>query len=240
MIESEAEIVEVKEEARDVKTFVMTTREPIEFVPGQYCMVSIPDNELFSGEARPFTFSNTPLNNHIEITVKKTGGFTGAMHRLHVGDKLLIKGPFGKELIFDDSTKGDVVFVAGGSGITPFMSAMRYAVSKNLPHRIVLLNSNKTVDDIIYKDELDALNKKGNIRVINALSQAVPGQWDGLRGRIDKYMILSQIDQPAEKIWYVCGPPPMVEDLNQTLLEIGVAEDKIRTEDWQIPQKQST
>ena len=240
MFEGEAEIMEVREETHDVKTFVMETAENIAFVPGQYCMISRPDNEKFRDEARPrpFTFSNIPHEDHVEITVKKTGGFTGAMHNMKVGDKLRLKGPFGEQLNFDESVKDDVIFVAGGSGITPFMSAIRYAASKELPNRIVLLNSNDTVDDIIYKDELDALSQNEKITVKNTLSGSVPKGWDGLQGRIDKNMILAQVEQPAAKLWYVCGPPPMVQDLNAILLEIGLSEDKIKSEEWQIPAKE--
>jgi ferredoxin-NADP reductase len=237
MFEGDAEIVEIKQETHDVKTFVMKTGKNIAFVPGQYCIVSMPDHQEFSDEARPFTFSNIPQEDHTEITVKKTGSFTGAMHQLQVGAKLRLKGPLGEELNFDESVKDDVVFVAGGSGITPFMSAIRYAVSKEMPNRIVLLNSNDSVDDIIYKDELDALSQNENITVTNTLSMSVPEGWHGLHGRIDKDMILAQIDQPAAKLWYVCGPPPMVQDLNDILLEIGLSEDKIKSEEWQILSK---
>jgi ferredoxin-NADP reductase len=239
MFESEAEIVEIKQETHDVKTFVLKTAENIAFVPGQYCMISIPDNEELGDEARPFTFSNNPGEDHVEITVKRTGSFTGAMHRLQKGAKLHVKGPLGEKLNFDESVKDDVVFVAGGSGITPFMSAIRYAVSKNLSNRIVLLYGNKTVSDIIYKDELNVLNEKENITVTNVLSGSIPEVWDGLRGRIDKDMILAQIDKPAEKLWYVCGPPPMVEDINKILLDIGLPEEKVMSEEWQIPSKGS-
>lgn len=237
MFESEGAIIGIRIETHDVKTFVLRLGKKLDFVPGQYCMVSMPANEPFKKESRPFTFSNSPDDEDIELTVKRTGTFTEAMHNLRAGDALLVKGPLGEKLNFDDSVKDDVVFLAGGSGITPFISAIRFAVSRNLPNQITLLYSNKTVDDIIYKDELEKLSKRENLTVINSLSNDIPQGWEGSRGRIDRDMILSHVNQLNEKLWYVCGPPPMVEQLKKVLQEIGVPDDNLRIEDWELPGK---
>jgi ferredoxin-NADP reductase len=236
-VESEGAIISIRVETHDVKTFVLRLGKKFDFVPGQYCMVSMPANEQFKKEWRPFTFANTPDDEDIELTVKRIGVFTQAMHNLKVGDTLLVKGPLGEKLNFDDSVKDDVVFLAGGSGITPFMSAIRFAVSRNLPNQITLLYSNKTVDDIIYKDELEELSKRENLTVINSLTNDIPQGWEGSSGRIDRDMILSHVNQLNEKLWYVCGPPPMVEQLKKVLQEIGVPGENLRIEDWQLPGK---
>ena len=237
VLESEGAIINIKVETHHVKTFVLKLGNKLSFVPGQYCMVSMPGNEQFKKESRPFTFANAPDDEDIELTVKRTGAFTEAMHNLKVADILLLKGPLGEKLNFNDSVKDDVVFLAGGSGITPFVSAIRFAVSRNLPNQITLLYSNKTVDDIIYKDELEELSKRENLTVINSLTKDIPQGWEGSRGRIDADMILSHVNQPNEKLWYVCGPPPMVEQLKKVIQELGVPDDKLRIEDWQIPEK---
>jgi len=237
MLESEGHIAETRDEAHDVKTFVIEVAKRIAFAPGQYCMVSMPENKGFQEEWRPFTFVSIPEDEYIELTVKRMGAFTTAMHNMHPGDKLRLKGPFGEQLNFDESVKDDVVFVAGGSGITPFMSAMRFAASRNMPNRIILLYSNKTIDDIIYKDELEALGQRENITVTHSLTKRIPAQWKGIRGRLNKDAILNHVESPKKKLWDVCGPPPMVKSVREMLADVGVPEQRLRIEDWQIPAK---
>jgi NAD(P)H-flavin reductase len=237
MLEFEGHIAETRDETHDVKTFVIEVTNQIDFIPGQYCMVSLPGNKAFRKEWRPFTFVNIPKNEYVELMVKRMGAFTTAMHNMHPGDKLLLKGPFGEQLNFDESIKDDVVFVAGGSGITPFISAIRFAASRNMPNRIILLYSNKTVDDIIDREELEVLGKRENITVIHSLTKKIPEHWKGIRGRVNKDVILTHVDDPKEKLWYVCGPPPMVQSLKGVLGDIGVPEERLRIENWQIPGK---
>jgi ferredoxin-NADP reductase len=203
------------------------------FKPGQHCLVSLVDKDGFDEETRPFTFSNAPDSENVEITVKAAGDFTQAMHRLSVGDTLWMKGPLGKKLIFDESVNEDVVFLTGGSGITPFMSAMRYARSKRLPNGMTLLYSNKTPGDIIFKEELDRLGRQDQVTVWYTLTSDVPGGWGGLVGRIDARMITRYVDGLQDKVWYVCGPPPMVEGLGRVLDELGIPDSRQRIEDWQ-------
>jgi len=237
MLEFEGHIAEIRNETYDVKTFVIEVTDQIDFIPGQYCMVSLHGNKTFVKEWRPFTFVNIPEAENVELTVKRIGAFTTAMHGMHLGDKVLLKGPFGEQLRFDESIQDDVVFVAGGSGITPFMCAMRFAASRNMPNRIILLYSNKTVDDIIYRDELEELGKRENITVVHSLTKNIPEQWKGIRGRLNKDVILTHVYAPQEKLWYVCGPAPMVQSLKEQLSGIGVPEERLRIEDWQIPGK---
>jgi glycine betaine catabolism B len=232
-----AEIEEVKVETHDVKTFVLKPQETISFTPGQYFLVSIPAHKDFKNEWRPMTFTNLPWDAHITFSAKRMGAFTGALHALAAGGCLQLKGPRGESLNFDASIRDDLVLLAGGSGITPFISIIRYAVAKDLPNRIVLLFSNKSEKDIIYREELDRLNGKKRISVVYSLTREIPQDWDGERGRIDGDMIRRHVDRPKEKLWYLCGPPPMTEILEQALEGIGVSRKRLRLESWQIPGK---
>lgn len=231
--ETEGRILEIRPETHDVKTFVLELDSEIPFTAGQHCLVSLVDREGLSGETRPFTFASSPDAEDVEITVKRAGAFTTAMHDLSVNDRLKLKGPLGKKLQFDESIQEDVVFLTGGSGITPFMSAIRYAVAKSLPNAITLMYSNKTPGDIIFRDELDRLGRRENVTVYHTLTADVPAGWNGLTGRIDADMIADRIEERREKIWYVCGPPPMVEALERTLEEMEIPESMRRIEDWQ-------
>jgi ferredoxin-NADP reductase len=232
-----AEIENVKVETHDVKTFVLKPEETISFTPGQYFLVSIPAHEDLKDEWRPMTFTNLPWDRDITFTVKRMGGFTQALHELGVGAHLRLKGPKGKSLNFDESVKEDLVFLAGGSGITPCICIIRYALAKDLPNQMVLLFSNKTPKDIIYREELDRLNRERRITVVHSLSREIPDNWRGERGRIDRKMIHKHIQRPKDKLWYLCGPPPMTDQLEQELKEMGVSSERLRAESWELPGK---
>ena len=135
---NEGKITEIIQETKDVKTFKLDSK--IDFVPGQYCLVALPEDEY---DKRPFTFANSPMDNHIEFTIKQIGEFTTKLHSLKVGDKLLFSSAKGTSLNFDESVSKDVVFIAGGSGITPFMSILRFAIKKKLKNRQNLLQEMK-------------------------------------------------------------------------------------------------
>lgn len=225
------EIVEIREETYDVKTFRLKLDKTIKYIPGQYFLAYI------GSESRPFTFSNIPEKDYIEFTVKKLGTFTAKLHSLKAGDNVNIEGPFGEKLNFDESITDDVVFIAGGSGITPFMSAIRYAVNKRLKNKFYLFFSNKTEKDIIYYKELEKIRRISNIKVIKTLTDNVPDGWKGETGRINRQMIERYVSEPKDKLWYLCGPPPMIKAIKQILLEMNIPEKRLRVEDWQIPGK---
>ncbi len=226
-------IIKIIDETYDVKTFRINVKIP--FIAGQYCIVSLPSNKELSGQKRPFTFSNSPNELYVELTVKKMGVFTTAMHSMKAGDMIAIDGPHGKALNFDESVTEDVVFIAGGSGITPFMSAIRYAAAKKLPNNIWLLFSNNTEKDIIYRLELQKM--PANIKVVNTLTRDAPANWTGEKGYISKALIDKYIPSPKTKLWYICGPPPMMAAVKDLFLSMGIAENMLRMESWQIPGK---
>ncbi|MEM4268274.1 MAG: FAD-binding oxidoreductase [Candidatus Woesearchaeota archaeon] len=231
-------ITDIKDETYDVKTFRGVLSEGIEFVAGQYFLLRMPQVSVFETEWRPFTFSSSPTEKRfIEFTVKRMGEFTTALHSLPKGSIVEIDGPRGEALNFNESVKDDVVFIAGGSGITPFISTIRFSVAKNLNNRITLIFSNRTYEDIIYKDELYALNSNGRIKVVHTLTDSWPVGWDGETGRINKHMIEKAVPRMQKNIWYVCGPPPMISAVEAILHELGIERDKIKIEEWQLPGK---
>lgn len=231
------ELIEIRKETYDVKTLRLRLGEKLDFIPGQYCLVSFTDEKYPDGK-RPFTFATSPTEkSYVELTIKRIGEFTTALHKLSKGEKIEIDGPRGESLNFNESVDKDVVFIAGGSGITPFISALRYSVDKNLKNNLTLFFSNRTVEDIIYKKGLKKLEKKDNIEVIHTLTQKVPDNWEGEEGRVDKEIIKKYVDDLSEKLWYICGPPPMVDAMRGILIELNIPGDNLRIEDWQIPGK---
>ncbi|MBD3164646.1 hypothetical protein GF323_05595 [Candidatus Woesearchaeota archaeon] len=237
-MEKTLEITGIRDETHDVKTFRLKSDEKIGFIPGQYALFSFADKEDFENEARPFTFANSPtVKDYIEITVKKMGKFTSALHSSRKGDKLKLSGPGGESLNFDENIKDDVVFIAGGSGITPFMSSLRYAAAKGLANNFTLLFSNRAKDDIIYHKELGEMNERGNMKVVHTLTKKAPKDWNGEQGRINADMIKKHVDSPKGRLWYICAPPPMVHAMEKILKDMDIPEEKLKFEDWQIKGK---
>ncbi len=225
-----AEIISIKQETHDVKTFRFNKPNEFSFISGQYCLVSFVDQD----GGRPFTFSNNPTSDYIELTIKKIGEFTKELFKLKVGNKLVIDGPKESVLRFDGSIKDNIVFLAGGSGITPFMSIIRYIVNKRLHNKIILLYSNRTTKDIIYKKELDKID---SIDVIYFITNEIVKNLRYESRRVDKELVRKHVKDVNDYLWYICGPPRMVDAMKNILNELSVDKEKIKAAEWQIPGK---
>jgi ferredoxin-NADP reductase len=227
-------ILEVTRQTHDVVTIRLDRPPGFTFIPGQHCLVSLPDAPQFSGVAKPFTFSCSPDQPWLELTIKETGAFTGAICACRVGDPVGIRGPFGSALTFDGTHADDLVMLSGGSGITPFISILRFARDRGLSNRMLLLYANRTEEDIIFRDELDRM--PAPIRVVHFLS--APGEgWVGERGRISRDKILEYAGTMTGGLWYLCGPPPMNKSMQEILDEIGIPAERRRFDRWEIPGK---
>lgn len=233
MPEFVGEVISVRQETHDVKTLRITKPKDFSFIPGQYCLVSFLDK--FQNESRPFTFTTSPLvRDHFELTIKHMHDFTRELHMLRPGAKLRINGPLGDALNYDETQ--DSVFIAGGSGITPFMCAIRHSLAKKIKKKIMLIFSNKTEEDIIFREELDMIARR-NIKIIYTLTSEVPENWKGEKGYMSKEMIGRHVKEPGKYLWYVVGPPPMMASVRQMLMEMSIPDDRIRMEEWQLPGK---
>ncbi|MFP4115594.1 MAG: ferredoxin--NADP reductase [Candidatus Aenigmatarchaeota archaeon] len=233
----EAEIKRTWMETHDVRTFRLEPEENIEFTPGQYCLVSIVGSDKHRGVEKPFTYANSPTRDYVELTIKRMGDFTTALHKLEQGEKLRLNGPRGQSLNFDESVAEDTVFIAGGSGITPFMSMIRYAIDRDLENRMTLIFSNRTEKDIIFREELERIDSRDGFKVVNTLTDNWPEDWESETGLIDRELLERHVERPERKLWYICGPPPMIDAMEELLLEMEVPEEKIRYESWTIPGK---
>ncbi|MBR9690144.1 hypothetical protein GOV08_00480 [Candidatus Woesearchaeota archaeon] len=239
MTDFTSKIIELIDETHDVRTFRLKRPDALDFISGQFTLVSFVDSKDFEGVSKPFTLASPPTEkNYVDFTIKKLGNFTQALFSLKIGEELGFVAPNGEALNFDDSVKDDIVFIAGGSGITPFISAIRYAVAKKMNNKILLLFSNKTVSDIIYKKELEKIEGNNeNITVVNTITNEEPPDETFEKGRVTEEMIKKYCGNLQTKSFYVCGPPAMVTGTNEILAKIGVSSGKIRFEQWMLPGK---
>jgi ferredoxin-NADP reductase len=123
-----------------------------------------------------------------------------------------------------------LVFIAGGIGITPFRSMLKYLLDMQERRDIILFYVNKTADEIAYKDVLGAAHTQLGVKTFYTLTNttAVPRNWAGLVGRIDEQLLLRAIPDYDERFYYLSGPPDMVRTYEHVLKNMSVGRDQIK------------
>jgi ferredoxin-NADP reductase len=210
-------ILEVEKITHDVLGIKTEKPTGYAFVPGQATEVAINDQEWIN-EKRPFTFTNLPGDDHLEFTIKTYPAHNGVTNRLlnlRPKDELIIHDVWGAI-----HYKGKGLFIAGGAGITPFISIFRYLRSINDTENNRLLFANKARKDIILETELNAL-LRGN--VINILSEE---NINGYKHGFITKQVLEELINPND-ILYLCGPPPMVDAVTKYLSNLGVSDKSV-------------
>lgn len=244
MIDADLTVEKIIQEAPDVRTFRfgllnLPPGQALAQKPGQFASVQVPTPE--GVQIRSFSISSSPLEqDHLDITVKRyeDSSAARALHELKPGDKLRVRGPFGS-FVLDDAVR-EPVMIAGGNGVTPLMAMIRYIVGKELPLRPILIYSNRTRADVIFKDELERYHREGRIVADVTLTNEPEGSgWTGLRGRIDAAMIGKLAAPVADKTFFLCGPPEMVRAMHAALLGLGVPEQQIKMEQFIRPARKS-
>lgn len=217
--------------------FELATNE-FDYQPGQYITIKLMNGiEDPRGPQRPFTLSSSPTERLLSISVKMTGSpFKKELQRIAERQEepethLKLRGALGS---FTLDTQRPAVCIAGGIGITPFRSMLRYIHDRqrNLP--VSLLYSNSSDDDIVFRDELDEIaNKDSWLETIYTITGSQHGnlQRASKSGRIDAALIREASSRMREPVYYVCGPPAMVAAMNDILgQQLGIDEADIRME----------
>jgi len=216
------EIKEVNQITHDVKEFVTVKPDGYNFEPGQATEVAI-NKEGWKEEKRPFTFTSLPEDKDLEFVIKiydDHDGVTNKMDDLETGDEFIIGDAWGTI-----KYKGKGTFIAGGAGVTPFISIFRYLEKENKLEGNRLLFSNKTEKDIILKDEFRSLLGDDFINIITHQENT-----KYRNGLLDKEM-LEELCEDFDQHFYICGPMPMVMDISNALSDLGAEMDSITFEE---------
>jgi predicted ferric reductase len=201
--------------------------------PGQFQFITPIGNGELPKEEHPFTISSYyPENDLHASTIKESGDFTSFIGQLRPGDRVTVQGPFGRfsYLLYPDEK--EFVFMAGGIGITPFMSMLRHMAFTKAEVRVFLFYANRIEKDITFFEELDrmARSKPPKLTVVHVL-ESPPNGWQHETGRISREMIERQLDGNIErKAFYICGPPPMMRKMIQIVHQFGVPRRHIHWE----------
>ncbi len=206
-------VKKVKKITRDV--LQITTEKPgnFEFTPGQATNVAI-NKANWKNKERPFTFTSLPEDDHLEFVIKtypSHEGVTNELLNLKENDELIIRDVYGAI-----TYKGEGVFIAGGAGVTPFISIFRDLKSKNKIGNNKLLFANKAKKDIILKKDFEDILGSN---FINILSDEKTKEYE--HGFITEDFLKKHIDDP-EKYIYICGPPPMMDALEKQLKKLNI------------------
>lgn len=219
--------------APDIVDFIFKPSQTLAFIPGQYMEFTLahphPDSR---GNRRYFTLASSPTENLVHLGIRfyeRGSSFKEAMKRMD-GRIKIVGAQIAGDFTLPPNPKQKLVFIAGGIGITPFRSMLKYLLDSQQRRDIVLLYANKTVDEIVYKDVLSAAHTKLGVKTFYTLTDttAIPRNWSGLVGRISEPMILETVPDYKERTYYLSGPPDMVRAYEHVLKNMEVKNDQIK------------
>ena len=230
------EVQEVIQEIDDVWTVKMTPPEGQsigEYLPGQFHFLTFYRDRGLPVEEHHWTISSSPARkDFISSTIKAVGDFTSTIGQTKPGDTVAVHGPFGRFSYMFHPEDRDLVFLAGGIGITPIMAMLRHMRDTRDPRSVILMYANRRKDQIVFRDELDeiAKGKHPDLTLVHVLSRP-EDEWTGETGHLNRKKIEKYCGTDLEgKAFYVCGPLKMAEVLITTLQDMGVPHKRIRRE----------
>lgn len=230
-------VAHIASETPTVETYRLTSVDggplPFDFLPGQFLQVQV-EPETGKPARRSYTIASSPTQRaFVEITVKREDqGVVSKFlkEKLTVGDLLQVSGPFGS-FTFTGTDADSIVLIAGGVGITPIMSVLRYLTDKAWPGEIFVLYGARSTEEFVFREEIERLEKRhANLHVLATMQRAPGTVWLGPEGPLTKDLVAAAVPEIAKRRIHLCGPPPMMAAVKKMLLELGVAEAQIHSE----------
>lgn len=227
-----AEIISITQETfspdLDVKTYRLRFEDghPMEFLPGQFVELSVPG----VGEC-PFGFSSSPLQKDwFEITIKRTGKVTDAIHALRVGDYVYVRGPFGNTFPLEKMEGSNLLFIAGGLGLAPLRPFILYAlddVNRSKYGKVDMLLAARSSCDHCFVPDYDAW-RICNTTTVSLTIDREEENWEGLVGF--PHNLVKDMDLDFSNMYaLLCGPPVMIKAVQNTLEEMGMPRERLYT-----------
>ena len=202
--------------------------------PGQHVDIRLTAENGYQVQ-RSYSIASPPEDGLLSLTVERVDDGEVSPYLvddLRDGDQFQVRGPIGGYFAWTISMGGPLYLIAGGSGIAPLMAMLRHRDRQNARIPCLLLYSSRSQDDVIYREELDAMARRDpNLRVVHTLTRNQPKGWAGYRRRIDKAMLSEASFTPEQnpKI-FICGPTPLVESASRLLVELGHDPLTVKTE----------
>ena len=208
--------------------------KPKEFVykAGQFCFFNIPEGEYTPKRLeRHFSIASAPDEDYLMFVTRMREGsdYKQALKRMPTGAEIELKGPYGSLVLPDDSERS-LVFLAGGIGIAPFRSLIVHAHHNKIPHRMNLFYSNRVLERAAFFDEFLKMGRESDYFVfVPVLDEpaSCPGQWMGEVGFISDGMIKRHCDDWKQALYYIAGPPPMVDAMKRMVENCGIGKKQV-------------
>jgi ferredoxin-NADP reductase len=218
-------------------SFRFTKPQGWSYRAGQFVDITLldPPETDAEGNLRGFSISSAPREDVITITTRlRDTAFKRVLQAMPLGTLVKMEGPFG-DLRLHHAAR-PAVLLAGGIGITPFRSILVETIGGGaLPYPVVLFHANRRPEDAAFADEFRSLARRDPKLTFVPTVTATPASgdpWDGERGHIDAAMLRRHLDGLADPIYYIAGPPGMVQALRTMLVASGVDEDDVRIEEF--------
>ncbi|MGC8568032.1 MAG: ferredoxin--NADP reductase [Candidatus Micrarchaeia archaeon] len=235
IVNKEYKIVQIVKETPDVKSFRLESMDNtrMDFSPGMFVMLAHKDanGNMIS---RAFSIASAPSDPYLEFEIHMVHGrFTSILDDAKIEDIYQVSGPYG-QFKFDGS-EAKVLFLAGGTGIAPFLSMLKHIKNEKLNTNAILLYSVRYPNEIIKKSELEGLQSEINFKMVVTVSrpqeEASKG-WEGETGHISVEMIKKYAPDYMERTVYICGPLGFAKACKDMLLSMGIEGSKIKADVW--------
>lgn len=225
-------VLALVDETPHCKSIVLELPDWSGHLAGQHVDVRLTAEDGYQAQ-RSYSIASAPEDSHLMLTVERLDDGEVSPYLadvLRAGDELELRGPIGGHFVWEEPLGGPLMLVAGGSGVVPLRAMLRHWAARSHRVPVRLLYSARSLEDIIYREELIGLAEDG-AGIELTLTRTWPEGWEGHRGRVDRRM-LEQIAWPSdqEPRVYVCGPTGFVETVADALVDIGHEPMRIRTE----------
>ena len=226
-------VVELVDETAHTKSIALDVPGWPGHRAGQHVDIRLTAEDGYQAQ-RSYSIASGPEDNQLVLTVERLDDGEVSPYltdELRPGDQLELRGPIGGWFIWESSADEPLLMIAGGSGVVPFRSMLRHRVATGSAAPVVLLYSTRSLEDVIYREELSKLAHEDGVEIQFALTRDWPDDWSGHRGRIDQ-QLLGEVSWPPERhpLNFVCGPTGFVETAARALVESGQPPGQIKTE----------
>jgi len=201
--------------------------------PGQHVDVRLTAEDGYQAQ-RSYSIGSAPEDDDLVLTVEEIADGEVSPYlaeELRVGDSLELRGPIGGYFVWEASFGGPLLLLAGGSGVVPLRAMVRHHLASDSDTPLRLLYSARTLEDVIFRDELMSVPSDSGIDVRFTLTRSQPAGWQGYARRVDRELLEEIAWPPDEKpLVYICGPNGFVEAAASALVALGHAPSRVKTE----------
>ena len=226
-------VVELVQETPRTKSIALELPNWVGHRAGQHVDVRLTAEDGYQAQ-RSYSIASAPEDTDLVLTVERLDDGEVSPYlvdELRPGDQLELRGPIGGYFVWEQSSGGPLLLIAGGSGVVPFRAILRHRVAVGGETPVRVLYSARSLDEVLYREEFVSLGRDEEIGVHLALTRAWPDGWHGHRGRVTPELLREvSWPPPARPLIYICGPTAFVEAIAAQLVDLGHDPSRIRTE----------